>query len=165
MMILDNVNRLLGDDLKQTIKAGAKLKIAASSFSIYAFEALKKELEKIRLSRIHLHSADLCRRAGDRQIQERAPRIPYPEIGAGTRLLRQRIRNSAEEQAHPARHRQGMRRLDAAQSHLPLQPRQSRRCSNSPALAVATKAGLYAAARFHRRRSRLPTRATRSPTW
>ena len=30
MEIIDNINRLLGDDLKQTIKHGAKLRIAAS---------------------------------------------------------------------------------------------------------------------------------------
>jgi hypothetical protein len=47
MEIIDNINHLLGDDLKQTIKPGSKLKIAASCFSIYAFEALKKELEGI----------------------------------------------------------------------------------------------------------------------
>ena len=47
MEIIDNINRLLGDDLKQTIKPGARLKIAASCFSMYAFEALKAELEKI----------------------------------------------------------------------------------------------------------------------
>jgi superfamily II DNA or RNA helicase len=47
MQILDNVSTLWGDDLKQTLKSGAKLKIAASCFSIYAFEALKKELERI----------------------------------------------------------------------------------------------------------------------
>ncbi len=47
MQILDNINTLWGDDLKQTLKPGAKLKIAASCFSIYAYEALKKELEKI----------------------------------------------------------------------------------------------------------------------
>jgi len=47
MEIIDNINHLLGDSLKQTITPGAKLKIAASCFSIYAFEALKAELEKI----------------------------------------------------------------------------------------------------------------------
>jgi hypothetical protein len=47
MEIIDNINRLLGDSLKRTITPGAKLKIAASCFSIYAFEALKAELEKI----------------------------------------------------------------------------------------------------------------------
>jgi superfamily II DNA or RNA helicase len=47
MEIIDNINKLLGDDLKQAVMPGAKLKIAASCFSIYAFEALKGELEKI----------------------------------------------------------------------------------------------------------------------
>ncbi|SMD05892.1 hypothetical protein SAMN02746065_12631 [Desulfocicer vacuolatum DSM 3385] len=47
MQILDNINTLWGDDLKKTLKPGAKLKIAASCFSIYAYESLKKELEKI----------------------------------------------------------------------------------------------------------------------
>lgn len=47
MEILDNINHLLGDNLKQTITPGAKLKIAASCFSIYAFEALKRELETV----------------------------------------------------------------------------------------------------------------------
>ncbi len=47
MEIIDNINHLLGDNLKETIKSGSKLKIAASCFSIYAFEALKSELENI----------------------------------------------------------------------------------------------------------------------
>ena len=47
MELIDNINLLLGDDLKQTLKPGARLKIAASCFSMYAFEALKAELEKI----------------------------------------------------------------------------------------------------------------------
>lgn len=47
MKIIDNISHLLGDDLKETIKAGSRLKIAASCFSIYAFGALKSELEQI----------------------------------------------------------------------------------------------------------------------
>lgn len=47
MKIIDNISHLLGDDLKQTIKPGSRLKIAASCFSIYAFEALKAEFSKI----------------------------------------------------------------------------------------------------------------------
>jgi hypothetical protein len=47
MKLIDNVNNRLGDDLKGSIRKGSKLSIAASSFSIYAYEALKKELEKI----------------------------------------------------------------------------------------------------------------------
>lgn len=47
MRIIDNVNELLGDDLAAEISAGSKVRIAASTFSIFAFEALRKELEKV----------------------------------------------------------------------------------------------------------------------
>lgn len=47
MQILNNINDLWGDDLKRTLKPNTKLKIAASCFSIYAYEALKTELERI----------------------------------------------------------------------------------------------------------------------
>src|SRR4051794_19158951 len=47
MELLDNVSRLLGDSLKQSITAGMKVKVAASVFSIYAYEALKSELERV----------------------------------------------------------------------------------------------------------------------
>ncbi|WP_338366595.1 helicase-related protein [uncultured Pseudoalteromonas sp.] len=47
MKIIDNVNSLFGDDLKETIQPGDKLRIAASCFSIYAYEALKDELANI----------------------------------------------------------------------------------------------------------------------
>ena len=44
MQVIDNISNLLGDDLRSGLIRGSKLKIAASCFSIYAFEALKKEL-------------------------------------------------------------------------------------------------------------------------
>ena len=47
MKLIDNVNNRLGDDLKESIKKGSKLSIAASSFSIYAYASLKKVLESI----------------------------------------------------------------------------------------------------------------------
>jgi len=47
MEIIDNINRLLGDDLKKAIQPRSRLRVAASCFSIYAFEALKAELENI----------------------------------------------------------------------------------------------------------------------
>jgi hypothetical protein len=47
MKIIDNTSQLLGDDLKETMSRGSRLKIAASCFSIYAFEALKAELSKV----------------------------------------------------------------------------------------------------------------------
>ncbi len=47
MKVIDNINNLLGEDLKASIRPGAKLKVAASTFSIYAYEALKTELAGI----------------------------------------------------------------------------------------------------------------------
>jgi hypothetical protein len=47
MRIIDNTSHLLGDDLKASVGRGTRLRIAASCFSIYAFEALKLELSKI----------------------------------------------------------------------------------------------------------------------
>jgi hypothetical protein len=47
MELIDNLNNLLGDSLKETLRPGSRLRIAASCFSIYAYEALKEELEEI----------------------------------------------------------------------------------------------------------------------
>jgi len=47
MKIIDNSSSLLGDELKANMGRGSRLKIAASCFSIYAFEALKAELCKV----------------------------------------------------------------------------------------------------------------------
>jgi hypothetical protein len=47
MRIIDNINSTLGDDLKATLHKKSRLKIAASCFSIYAYEALKSELSHL----------------------------------------------------------------------------------------------------------------------
>ena len=47
MELIDNKSKLLGDDLKKVIRKGAKVRMVASYFSIYAFEALKEELSAI----------------------------------------------------------------------------------------------------------------------
>ena len=47
MKLIDNINSLLGDELKNSLLPGTKLKIAASCFSIYAYEALKQQLEQV----------------------------------------------------------------------------------------------------------------------
>lgn len=47
MQVIDNVSNLLGDDLRSNLHHDSRLKIAASCFSIFAFEALKKELKNL----------------------------------------------------------------------------------------------------------------------
>ncbi|WP_341472619.1 hypothetical protein [Hathewaya massiliensis] len=48
MEIINNQNKLLGDDIKKELENGSKLKIIASCFSIYAFDALKEELKNVK---------------------------------------------------------------------------------------------------------------------
>ncbi|PJJ40999.1 helicase-related protein [Hallerella succinigenes] len=47
MKLIDNINQKLRDDLALEIKQGSKVAIAASCFSIYAYQELKKQLENI----------------------------------------------------------------------------------------------------------------------
>ncbi len=46
MELIDNIHKTLRDDLKEVMQAESKLSVAAASFSIYAFQELRKELEK-----------------------------------------------------------------------------------------------------------------------
>ena len=48
MELINNINKTLRDDLMQQIKAGSRLSIAASCFSIYAFQELKDVLKAIK---------------------------------------------------------------------------------------------------------------------
>ena len=44
---IDNVNKTLKSSLKEEIKAGSKISIAAACFSIYAYQELQNELKNI----------------------------------------------------------------------------------------------------------------------
>ena len=46
MQIIDNINHIVENDLQDSIQPGSKLSIAAACFSIYAYQELKKQLEK-----------------------------------------------------------------------------------------------------------------------
>jgi hypothetical protein len=70
--IIDNINTLLGDDLKATLRPKSRLKIAASCFSIYAYEALKSQLSKIEsLQFIFTAPAFIAEEATDKVKKER----------------------------------------------------------------------------------------------
>ena len=66
-------------DMKRTVTPGAKLKIAASCFSIYAYEALKAELKQVESVEIHLHLADPRARPGDCQAAKGKARVLHPQ--------------------------------------------------------------------------------------
>ncbi len=70
MQILDNVNNTLKDDLAATISKGDKLSIAAACFSIYAYEALKKQLEGIDELRFLFTSPTFLREKAPKEKRE-----------------------------------------------------------------------------------------------
>ena len=54
-MLIDNrKTALIGDTLKETIGLDSQISIVSGLFSIYAFDALKTELSKIRSARLLL---------------------------------------------------------------------------------------------------------------
>ena len=48
MELINNINKTLRDDIVEQMKAGSRLSIAASCFSIYAFQELKEALKDIK---------------------------------------------------------------------------------------------------------------------
>lgn len=54
--LINNISERGVDALKVQISDGKRISIAAASFSIYAFEALKEELEKVERLRFILTS-------------------------------------------------------------------------------------------------------------
>ena len=46
MQIIDNINHIVKNDLQDSIQPGSKLSIAAACFSIYAYQELKKQLNR-----------------------------------------------------------------------------------------------------------------------
>jgi len=76
MKLIDNVNTRLADDLKAGIRKGSRLSVAASSFSIYAYEALKKELEKIEELRFIFTSPTFI----EENFKKEVPRFFIPHL-------------------------------------------------------------------------------------
>ena len=54
METFNNTTKVVRDDLAKKIKSGSKLSIAAACFSIYAYQALKEELESCDELRLFL---------------------------------------------------------------------------------------------------------------
>jgi hypothetical protein len=72
LRIIDNVSDSLGDDLKAEIKPNSRVRIAASTFSIFAFEALRKELEQVsELEFIFTTPAFITEKVTDKMRKER----------------------------------------------------------------------------------------------
>ena len=70
MEIIDNINKTLKEDLVNTLKTGSKVSIAASCFSIYAFQELKEKLSDISELRFIFTSPSFLKEKGEKQKRE-----------------------------------------------------------------------------------------------
>ena len=70
MELIDNLNKTLKDDLIAEIKSGSKVSIAASCFSIYAFQELKEQLKDIEELRFIFTSPTFVTEKASKQKRE-----------------------------------------------------------------------------------------------
>lgn len=68
--LINNINERVIDDLKVRLSAKSKVSIAAASFSIYAFEALKKELENVEELRFIFTSPTFVKDKAEKEKRE-----------------------------------------------------------------------------------------------
>ncbi len=70
MEIIDNINKTLKEDMIATLRSGSKVSVAASSFSIYAFQELKEQLSDISELRFIFTSPSFITEKTDKQKRE-----------------------------------------------------------------------------------------------
>ena len=68
--LINNINERVIDDLRVRLSAKSKVSIAAASFSIYAFEALKKELENVEELRFIFTSPTFVKDKAEKEKRE-----------------------------------------------------------------------------------------------
>lgn len=70
MKIIDNINDIFRDDLKDTIKKGSKVSVAAACFSMYAYKELKSQLESVDEFRFIFTSPTFVTEHAEKQKRE-----------------------------------------------------------------------------------------------
>lgn len=99
MKIIDNVNTTVKDDLLVTVVEGSRLSIAAACFSIYTYEALKKQLNSIKELRfIFTSPAFLTEKAPKEKREFYIPRLNRERSLYGTEF-EVKLRNELSQKA------------------------------------------------------------------
>lgn len=99
MKIIDNITEIVRDDLQNTIKRGSKVSIAAACFSMYAFHALKKQLESVEEFRFIFTSPTFITEKAEKQKREfYIPRLNREQSLYGTEF-EIKLRNEMTQKA------------------------------------------------------------------
>jgi len=99
MRVFDNINKTVKDDLTITVTKGGKLSIAAACFSIYAYQALKKQLEGIdELRFIFTSPAFVAEKAPKEKREFYIPRLNRERSLYGTEF-EVKLRNELSQKA------------------------------------------------------------------
>ena len=99
MEVINNINKKLSDDLRNEIRANSRLSIAATCFSIYAFEELRKELGGIdQLRFIFTSPSFTTEKAGKEKKEFYIPRFNRERSITGTEF-EIKLRNELSQRA------------------------------------------------------------------
>lgn len=97
--VIDNINSILRDDLKETIRSKSRVSIAAACFSMYAFDNLKKQLSTIDEFRFIFTSPTFVTEKSEKQKREfYIPRLSREQSLYGTEF-EVKLRNEMTQKA------------------------------------------------------------------
>ena len=97
--VIDNINTILRDDLKETISPRSKISIAAACFSMYAYDNLKKSLDSIDEFRFIFTSPTFVQEKAEKQKREfYIPRLSREQSLYGTEF-EIKLRNEMTQKA------------------------------------------------------------------
>ena len=99
MKVFDNITEIMQDDLRETIKNGSSISVAAACFSMYAYHALKKQLESIDEFRFIFTSPTFVTEKAEKQKREfYIPRLSREQSLYGTEF-EIKLRNEMTQKA------------------------------------------------------------------
>lgn len=129
MELIDNISKRLGDSLKSQLKDGAKVRIAASTFSIYAFEALRNELEKVESFRFIFTSPTFVPEEATDRLRKQRREFHIPKRGREQTIygteFEIRLKNELTQRAIAKECVEWMRKkakFCSNKTHAPMQP-------------------------------------------
>lgn len=99
MKVIDNVNETFSDDLKNELSKGTKISMASASFSIYAYQELKSQLEKVDSMRFIFTSPTFVKEKTSKEKREfYIPRLSRERNVYGTEF-ELKLRNELTQKA------------------------------------------------------------------